>query len=366
MSAKLLVRAYVNEIALDKRFKELYGSSYRREISSLPNFKVMKQIVFRERLGNMYQMMIISLQIMIPVYILTKIFYSFLIILFGKRKFELQETIIIPTTDGNITLIESVIEKPSHVVNISIGELSRYLSMRDIFTCFGEIVALYSIIFSRKKKSRRRELLLHSHDCLELLLFMRFLRRNNQNRYITDDHYQRWAYILSYLTNDFSIVQHGFLDPEIIFPNQFGKVNCIHIRNDIFKKDFTRYYKCNKFEEYKRDLLFTLVNNTKYCIFFASSYPRVDEEIETLKIIKSKTSLPILIKLHPHHEYSKEKKSELLSFASYICAISEFPVCSIFVSYNSYLEFAYIDTQTFTYSIKRDNISKLLIELQSK
>jgi hypothetical protein len=358
MLAKLLFKAYENEATLDKRFKTLFEGSIVQSLSNIPNFKTMKLIALKEQYGIFFSLSIFIARICMPFYILIQCFYSFFTVLWTKNFKERQTNVIVPITKERIPFIKEVINLKADVLSLSIYNLSKHLTFIDYFRCLNETIQL-SLLFFGKSKVAKSDLILHCHDCFKFLLFCRYVQINPQCNYITDDHYQRWAFLLSHLSNNVSIVQHGFLDDGIEFPHNFGKIKIIYLRNENFHKLFSRYFSSFNFKVFKRILNTTVINNVKNGVFLASSFPRINEEIELLQEIRKYSPLPIIIKLHPRHSYSNEKKILLLSYASYVCKNDEFPLCSIFISYNSYLEYEYKDLGIFTYSIERDNLSML-------
>jgi hypothetical protein len=365
MLAKLLFKAYENEVTLDKRFKTLFEGSIIQPLTNIPNFKTMKLVALKEQYGIFFSLSIFIATIFMPFYIVIQCFYSFFTILFTKKIKASRAIVIVPITSERIPFIKEVINSKADVINLSINTLSRHLTLIDYFKCLKKVIQL-TFLFFGKSEVAKSDLILHCHDCVKFLLFCRYVQNNPQCNYVTDDHYQRWAFLLTHLSNNTSIVQHGFLDDGIEFPHKFGKIKIIYLRNETFFKLFSVYYNTFNFEVFKRILNTTEVSNVKKGVFLASSFPRINEEIELLEAIRKHSSLPIIIKLHPRHSYSMEKKTLLLSYASYVCKRDEFPLCTIFISYNSYLEYEYKDLEIFTFSIEKDNLSKLLSKLLAK
>lgn len=361
MLAELLVKAYENEIALDKKFKKIFVGI--QDIQELPNYKVLKQVAIQKKYGLLYWLMVHAYRLSIPLLILAQVIYSFFEVLRKKTKKYHNHSFMVTTTKTNIDLIQSVSQSNSDILGLSIHNLSTQLSYTDYIKCVKEMLKFCKMIVNHKERS---DLVLHSHDCFKVLLFAQFVYKNNKCKYISDGHYQRWSFILSTLCNNFSIVQHGFIDPDIEFPNAFGSINTIYIRDKRFAEMFSQYFTCKEYIIYKQVINLSPVPGRVKGIFLASSFPRIDEEIELIQKITALTKLPIIIKLHPSHEYDSNKKAILLSYASYICEKNEVPECSIFISYNSFLEFTYRDLNIFTFSIERDSFDSLVKKLTTQ
>ncbi|MCE4217585.1 hypothetical protein GD586_08995 [Pseudarcicella sp. GAP-15] len=204
---------------------------------------------------------------------------------------------------------------------------------------------------------------LYYKDLLKLYLLSVFIMDNPDTVVITEDHYQRYAYLLSNLEFfKFVIVQHGFIDNSIEFPFKFGKVDCLLLRDFQFLDSFKNYYQICSHSLLLRNLksLFSQIDYKAFC-FLASSSPFIDLEIKFAQILKSKYKIMLIVKKHPRHIYSREKLKTLLTFADvewnddYL-----FPKTTLFVSHSSFLEFDYKSVGAHTFKLSNyTNVEKL-------
>jgi hypothetical protein len=218
-------------------------------------------------------------------------------------------------------------------------QLAVRLGPRQIIHAAAALVILVkNCIFA---KNRRVEMILHSRDALGLILLALYARRREVDIFVTDDHYQRWAFVLSHSAINLFIVQHGELDDGIVFPHGFGVIQRAYISSEVTLKTLRRYY--SVVDEGR--LFHPVVNlaTNAYAstgVFIASSSPTLQEEIDFVIGLRALRRTPIIVKLHPAHYYDKRKKI-LLAAADHICASTEIPECYIFVSYNSSMEKIY-------------------------
>jgi len=195
---------------------------------------------------------------------------------------------------------------------------------------------------------------LHFKDLLKLYLIHVHIIDNQKLVVLTEDHYQRFAYSLSNLEcSKFIIFQHGFIDDSIKFPCRFGKIDCLFIRDFSFLRSFKNYYEVRNYFILHRnaELIFSDRDLAQSC-FLASSSPFIDSEIDFARLFKSKFDLPLVIKKHPKHFYSREKIQLLLGYADEVWNDEfVFPNSCIFISYGSFLEFEYKSAGSFTFKL---------------
>jgi hypothetical protein len=211
----------------------------------------------------------------------------------------------------------------------------------------------------------RRDLLLHGRDALALL-GLASLARQSGHIFVTDDHYQRWASVLSRSAADFRIVQHGFLDEELVLPCAGGLVNCLYVRDIQFRVSFERYYEINEHWIFSASASFDQTPLSSAALLLASSFPSIDEEIRLLESVrKSCGDIPIIVKFHPVHRYDSRREM-LAARANLVYEGLGNPGCRIFASHGSFMEFDYRRQGIPTVSIARSgSVEAAVIEIRS-
>jgi hypothetical protein len=171
---------------------------------------------------------------------------------------------------------------------------------------------------------------------------------------LTEDHYQRFAFIISNLKcKIFVIVQHGFIDDSIKFPKKFGKIDHLFLRDINFLKSFETYYKVDNYSILLRNnaSFFSNKNVVASC-FLASSSPFVDSEIKFANLFKSKYNFKLIVKKHPRHIYNREKLNTLFSLTDEEWTDEfSYPNSCLFISHSSFLEFDYISAGSYTFKL---------------
>ncbi|MFW0737287.1 hypothetical protein [Flavobacterium sp. T12S277] len=196
--------------------------------------------------------------------------------------------------------------------------------------------------------------LLNYKDLLKLYLLSVYIIDNSEVAVVTEDHYQRFAFIISNLEcSNFVIVQHGYIDNSIKFPSEFGEINNLLLRDLQFLKSFEVYYKVNSYSILARNTtsIFSSENLRASC-FLASSSPFIDSEIKFAQFFKNKFNIKLIVKKHPRHVYNREKLKILLSFADeeWVDDV-RFPNSRLFISHGSFLEFEYKSAASFTFKL---------------
>jgi hypothetical protein len=195
---------------------------------------------------------------------------------------------------------------------------------------------------------------LNYKDILKSYLLSVYIIDNPEVVVLTEDHYQRFAFIISNLEcNKFVIVQHGFIDDSIKFPVKFGKIDLLLLRDFIFLKSFETYYRVDNYNILVRNksILFSDKNLLASC-FLASSSPFIDTEIKFAYLFKKKYNLKLIVKKHPKHIYNQEKIKKLISLTDEQWEDDfSFPNSGLFISHSSFLEFDYISKGSFTFKL---------------
>jgi hypothetical protein len=352
----ILYCALENEYSLDSRYRSL--NSIPIDNQSLPNYKVMKQIAIRGRIGNAYPVFLAMapwiLAFLTPVLWILALSGSVL------RKTSIPKAIIyrfVPTTEQAHNLIKSALVddsvsdvyiKPMPSSSFKLGQLLG--TKRVLESVFVHILLWIKLL--KLNADIRRDMILHGRDAFSLAL-MSIYASSNGETFITDDHYQRWAHVLSHTAKDFRIVQHGFLDEELVLPNSGGVVTCLYLRDGLFRASFERYYAIADQRLFSPLSSFVQTPLSGDALLLASSFPSIDEEIRLLHAIRaSRRDLPIIVKFHPVHRYDS-RREKLAECASLVYEGLGNPGCRIFVSYGSFMEFDYRRQGIATVSIAR-------------
>jgi hypothetical protein len=350
-----LRNAYENEIELENCIK-----IYNNYDKTLPSFKVLKTQVIKNKIGILFYLF----YFIYAIYVFFRLIFSFIILVlllvFSLVRLNKlgadtnSDFVYFPTDLKAISLIQNVFEqigskdKLELKNRLTLFNLVRRLSFIELFEAgLSWIYFYYSILLVNKN---RFLIYLNSVDSLFLVLLIKYLEKNKDQVVVTDDQCQRWAYLISNISNNAIFVQHGYIYDFIKFPFKFGNVNTYFIRDMSFIDNFSIYYNVNKFEILKRKINF---QNTgfDFALFLASSSPSIDQEIIFLDIFTKNFDIPIIIKKHPIHNYDSNKLKLLYSFANYVCKHDEYPICNIFVSYSSFMEFDYKSNSIETYSL---------------
>lgn len=366
---RLVADAMENERALDVRYRASFTSLPLG--GPVPNFKMMKQLALKAQLGCFYPFLIT----LAPIAVLLAAPWGWLLLLIGaagSRRVTIPEQAcrVFATTESNRTIIDAALDADQ-----SIAVLPRYQIRFDpraigaeigLSSCVAVVHAhLRLLLYALTRPvGMRRDLMLHGRDALALLGLAR-LAHQTRHIFVTDDHYQRWAYVLSHAAADFRIVQHGFLDEDLVLPHAGGSVSCLHIRDILFHASFKRYYDINEHRLFSLPASFVHTPLSGEALFLASSFPWIDEEIRLLETVRESCGdIPIIVKFHPAHRYDA-RREKLATFANLIYEGSGNPGCRIFVSYGSFMEFDYRRHSVATVSIARsESVEAAVDEIQ--
>lgn len=339
-AAAIVFCALENERCLDLRYKVTHSPA-----GQFLNYKVMKQAAIRQRFGKFLTPALVIFSFMIPALLFSELLRALFFSLRGFSPNNPEKTIwLVPSLHTNEALIHGAVAEDFcnfdiRVLDDFIRQLAVRLGPRQIFYAAGALVIVVKNV--SLAKNRRVEMILHSRDALALILLALYARRREDDIFVTDSHYQRWAFVLSHSAMNFYLVQHGELDDGIVFPHSFGIIQRAYIRSEATLRILRCYYSVVDEER----LYYPVINltNNAYAdtgVFIASSAPSLQEEIDFVIALRALRRTPIIVKLHPAHYYDKRKKI-LLAAADHICASTEIPDCCIFVSYSSSMEQLY-------------------------
>ncbi len=365
----VLFAALENERCLDVRYREVF-----RPAGRFLNYKVMKQVALKRRFGVLVTPALLLVASLMPLLMLTQWFRALGLSLAqtigGKRDSSSGEkkkvVWLVPTSAVNESLIRSAIAgvNDARVSTQLISDFTAQLAPRlgfsavlclgvSLFRLLGRLVAAHG---------RRAELLLHARDAVGLMLLSAHAHQRTGDVFITEDHYQRWSFVLSHSAANFQLVQHGVLDHAIAFPHSYGAVRRAYVRDQASADTFRRYY--GSVAEVQLHTHQAPLSNNPYSttgVFIASSFPTLDEEIDFARALQARRIAPIIVKLHPAHQYDG-RKSMLLSTADHVCRPDENPACRLFVSHSSSMESSYRGHGVPTISLQREGSTDRAIQ----
>lgn len=359
---RCVLHALENERCLDLHYRR--HSTVLDDDSVIPNYKVMKQLALRERLGFMYRPLLVLVQLLIPALGLAQLGFAAWTCLVRRGRERSIKIHVIATTPNNERLIESALsekqDRPQYDPDLlRLSQLAAYIRLTGVLQCAAAYFRLMGHIIGSAEK--RRDMLLHSRDAVSLLMLAHYAKTNPDLGFVTDDHYQRWSYILSHSSQNFQIVQHGFLDKNIEFEHSFGLVHQLFVRDSSFLPYFTQYYDVLEWKWFPAPILLDSQQYAERAVFLASSFPSIDIEIEFVRILRQRSDVPVIIKFHPSHHYD-DRKRVLSSLANHVCSKEQYPACRIFVSYNSFMEYDYRALGIHTVSIARSGDANNAVE----
>lgn len=333
---RLVARALDNERALDLRYRDLHPESTS---DGLPNYKVMKQTALRAQLGALYPPFVaIAPWVVVlaaPIQWLALMLRAAVL----TRSVDAGSILALATTSQNRALITDALGTEAGGEDFPRGaHLASALGARRAAIAVASHLRLLGHLVRRAGKERR-DLLLHARDALEVIAIT-LLARDKGLRVATDDHYQRWAYVLSHAARECRIVQHGFVDEGLTMPHQGGPVAVLYLRDELFLPAFRSHYEIQRCRRFAPCTSFAEVPPGHEGILLASSFPSIDDEIRLVDAIRASSDVPILVKFHPAHRY--DARREVL--AARVTAVYDGkgnPRCRVFVSHGSFMEFDY-------------------------
>jgi hypothetical protein len=363
-------QALENERCLDLRYRST--STSLTAADAIPNYKVMKQLALRNRLGPAYRPFIALATMLVPALAATQWLRALFAAFLGARSAETLH--VIATTPANTRLIDAALNtEPALQLRsrdydiLALHRLGRELGLRDVVVCIVSHGRLLGHIL-RNGRGRRTDLILHSRDAFVLIMLARYSQLRPTHCFATDDHYQRWAFVLSHCCRDLRLVQHGFLDPAIGFPHPFGRAHAVYVRDALFSPMFAAYFQVLASRLFSPASTFAPNAYAERALFLASSFPSIDEEIELLRQIRAHGNIPVIVKFHPAHAYDS-RKQRLAELATWVCA-DDRPACRAFVSHNSFMEFDYKIAGIRTFSMLRSGgatlAARAIIEFMEK
>ena len=338
---RVVEQSLFNEMLLDIYLKEKYDLGTD---SKLPDFKVLKLVNIKKRIGFLWSITLLCS----PFLVVTKILIQWLLSIvysFSKNTFLSQVFILTTSVANNERIKKCVADLPGgNKTSFQLSEFGFLSSSQAPFEVVKLICencrSIFKLFFGVNKN--KLSLILHYHNSFEMLLLAKFVNSNPQFIYATDDHYQRWAFVMSHVADRLHIVQHGYLDivADINFQYKFGRAENIFIWREQDKSKFSCYINCDQFLYAPLALDLVMSELGDQCLFLASSSPHLDIETDFLRVFKKRSNVKVIVKLHPLHNYHVNVEM-LLSQADEIWEGVSFPFCKVFVSFNSALEVSY-------------------------
>lgn len=343
--ARILYQALENEAYLDRKLAVLVYSENTRALRA--HFKPIKTAALHVRLGSLVDILlyctsVLSLTALLlgPIFCLalyaTKNVCSFVI----KNPVTSPNLLIVPTSDDGERLLRLNLQaKHTEMQKLDIRSLPLhpFFNFMDYLIISLNLLSLLFLII--KRPSKFFELGLHAYDALILFSIMQAVKRLKLP-VATDDHYQRWSFVLSHCATHMTTVQHGFIDPKLEFPHRSGSIDVLYAFDQKSVDELKLYYPIIKYHLNVRVRQLTLIEK-RPCLLLASSAPHISIEIAFLQQIKMLSPDTLtLIKLHPIHMYD-HRKSYLIDLCSTVVSNETYPLCTVFVSYNSFLKYDY-------------------------
>jgi hypothetical protein len=348
----ILLEALDNERCLDARYRAVFSPPGR-----YVDYKVMQQVALRRRFGPLLAPALFILAALVPLLLLVQWMRALAASVRKMSPATGPVVWIFPTTPTNESLIRSGLAATGcGLCPVIIGNIFRELAPRLGLKQMGVVGSSTIRILADVLASRggRIERLLHARDAVELLLLAEFARTRTEDVFATDDHYQRWSYVLSHSANDLRLVQHGILDDWIAFSYRGGQVRQLIARDESSAQTLRRYYaSIQQTVLHFPEVELEANRCSDEAVFIASSFPTIDDEITFARALRQRHLAPIIVKLHPAHRYDT-RKAALLELATHVCRPDENPQCRVFVSHSSSLELIYRARGVPTVSLQRE------------
>ena len=363
--AEIVFAAYRNERALDVRYRRLNGGGDATS-GNLQNYKPMALVAFRRRFGRFTPALLTAAGVLFALGN-----FAALVRLLRRGAPVRSSLLMFSTIPSNRSIIHAAVagaagDVPSdHVieeidertlVRHAAGTGQRRKVMAALWLFYGHVW---------RAGEERRDLVLHARDALNLILLAALAMGDRERTIWTDDHYQRWSYVLSRVGVRLRVAQHGFIDDGVDFPEPFGAIDLLAVRDALFVPIFKRYFEVRRWLVFEVPARFDSISPNPV-LLLASSAPHIDAETAFLTQLRNGRHPIIAVKLHPAHIYDS-RRDGLLALADIVCRSDQRPAARVFVSWNSFMEFDYRAVGTATVSIERcrgpENAAKFVAEI---
>lgn len=321
----------------------------------LPYFKVLKLRTMQKQMGLLFRPAILAAACLVPFWALIQWIQALLAS--SRAQPNRQAIQAVETSEANRTLIRRAVTQAHFDATVPIefsthdfAKLAAGLGPVAVLTCILAHIRILDRILTTGPS--RTDLLLHARDALSMLMLAEYARRNPDAIFVTDDHYQRWSFVLSHRARRLWVVQHGFLYDDIDFPYDYGRIECLFSRDPLFVPKFRTYYAIDTMTTLPSELVLASSDIEGSAVFLASSAVSIEAELAFIKAFKERSDAPVIVKLHPHHSYD-DRANHLTSMADRVAPAQEFPNCRVLVVFNSFVEFEYRALGKKTVSIDR-------------
>jgi hypothetical protein len=344
--SKLVFQSLVNELALDESIStRLYPE---RNLGLLRRFKPLKSFPLYERFGFLFLVFLVAVAFGSMFLMLLGPFLGLLACLIywikpiGRKPLAspYKYVIVSSSYDGRRLILENENINPAEVL---LFDPKRHppvslLEPQDFAWIGLNAWKLLFLILAQNKFSRLG-LLIQAYDSINALFLLRILQRSDA-QFFTNDHYQRWAFLLSHGNKVLVMYQHGFIDASISFPFPGGEIKKLVVYDLSFSAIFDKFYHVGYVELLGKGRQLSKAKSS-ISVMVASSANSSTEELEFLTQLRVvRPEIIVVLKLHPNHQYGVDKE-KLLSISDCILGRGDYPICSVFVSHDSFLRFDY-------------------------
>ena len=349
--------ALENERAIDLQYRKT--STTLLADDPIPNFKVMKQLAVQAQLGPLYRAAVVIAPLLVLLAVPLQWIRLTMGAILGTRKNAAtsRNCRVLATTIDNRILIDAALDMDEGIRTLPRRPVA--LGLHALGAELGACRAMWAVVVHGRllryllgrPSGERRDLLLHARDALALVS-LTLLASASDDTFATDDHYQRWAHLLSHASRDLRVVQHGFLDDLLDLPHRGGQISMLYLRDRCFLSAFERFYVVRQYRTFIPNSSFVSTPLSSNAVLLASSFPSIDAEIALIDAIHARSRAPVIVKFHPAHRYDSRREA-LVARASLVYEDQGNPACRVFVSHRSFMEFNYINQGVFSVSIAR-------------
>lgn len=271
-----------------------------------------------------------------------------------NRSYRLHGVVCFPTLEHNrLMLLHATGLHETETVTLRRSELDGFLASQLAPSARLDVILTSFLVLARLLVARdwfQVALYLQFKDVAQLAMLGHAFKDKSELSVVTDDHYQRWAYMFSRLPVQFDIVQHGSVSEAPIFSRAYGSLGTLYYIDEKSASTFEEIYSSiGKMVKVNNEIEFSSSGMTGCVVFLASSLPHLESEIAFCESLKRKSACTLAVKLHPSHQYPQH--SPLFKLADFIVNPDSFIECDVFVSYSSSLSDVYYARGTSVFKI---------------
>lgn len=349
-NADLILKAYENEVFLDKYLSDKFLGGYDPAFLNYLTFKPYSLIKF-SRYGKvsffvlffMSKTLFLAYISLMPLLML----FSVVFLPFLSRKKMNKEVFIYSTPSEHIFKTLDCYDVATKVHPRKFFNLLSFLTLRDLFKAvFLSLAVIVKALITKKCIFVKKTNSMHFYDLPNICLLTVLLDKLNYSDHyvITDSNLQRWDYLQSHLVLKNGVVQHGFIYSDINFPHRFGTVDQLFLFSNQFEPVFSSYFDCKSISLIKTSMSLSKydeVSDDKKICLLASSQPYVEYEVAYINEKIDRDKYHVIIKLHPKHVYNEKEFKKLEDAADKMVTDAFFPECDLMLSYDSFLGYEY-------------------------